>query len=258
MKMSKDIFKGIIIGASATLLLSSGAAYAAKYPFSKNLKAVFNDIKIIVDGYQITPRNANGEVVEPFIVDGTTYLPVRAITTALGKEVRWDPKTYTVSLGKEIANGKVKGLNELTPWENADNGQWDEALNSFNVAQETIQPAFNSFDFNRENYKVNYLLKGNYKEMSGKFAVIDNFNPENSTYGSVLNIIGDGNVLYASAFAQKGTDPSKFNISLVGINELEIVIKSKYHYSASNYFNTGYNYDFPPTKLWDVVLTELD
>ncbi|MBQ9976669.1 MAG: hypothetical protein IJP16_09160 [Clostridia bacterium] len=47
----------------------------------------YNDIKICIDGNYITPKDAGGNVVEPFIINGTTYLPVRAVASALGKEV---------------------------------------------------------------------------------------------------------------------------------------------------------------------------
>ena len=37
-------------------------------------------------------------MVEPFIIDGTTYLPVRALSNALGFDVGWDNATSTVSI----------------------------------------------------------------------------------------------------------------------------------------------------------------
>ena len=63
---------------------------------TKQLTANYNDIKIVIDGDLITPKDANGKVVEPFIVDGTTYLPVRAMCEAIGKYVEWDGNNSTV------------------------------------------------------------------------------------------------------------------------------------------------------------------
>jgi peptidyl-prolyl cis-trans isomerase B (cyclophilin B) len=63
----------------------------------------YRDIKIVVDGNEITPTDANGNPVEPFIMDGTTYLPVRAVANAFGKEVGWDDTTNTVYLGTQLA-----------------------------------------------------------------------------------------------------------------------------------------------------------
>lgn len=55
-----------------------------------------NVVKIVIDGIEITPRDADGKRVDPIIIDGTTYLPVRAVAQALGKEVDWDGETKTV------------------------------------------------------------------------------------------------------------------------------------------------------------------
>ena len=59
---------------------------------------IYRDIKIEIDGSEIMPKDANGVIVEPFIMGGTTYLPVRAIGDALGMDVGWDDITSTVRL----------------------------------------------------------------------------------------------------------------------------------------------------------------
>lgn len=66
----------------------------------------YRDIKITMNGNALTPKDAAGNVVEPFIIDGTTYLPVRAIAEALGLEVNWNNKTSTVVLAgaEEVVN----------------------------------------------------------------------------------------------------------------------------------------------------------
>lgn len=58
----------------------------------------YNNIKIIINGKEVIPVDANGNSVEPFIIDGTTYLPVRGIASALGMNVGWDGATSTVTL----------------------------------------------------------------------------------------------------------------------------------------------------------------
>ena len=57
-------------------------------------------ISIYVDGTKIKSTDANGNVVEPMIYKGTTYLPVRAVANAFDKEVAWDGKTSSVYIGK--------------------------------------------------------------------------------------------------------------------------------------------------------------
>lgn len=67
----------------------------------KTAQLHYNDIKLCVDGTYVQPSDASGNPVEPFIIDGTTYLPVRAVANAFGKEVDWDGNTKTVFLGKK-------------------------------------------------------------------------------------------------------------------------------------------------------------
>ncbi|MCL1859872.1 MAG: copper amine oxidase N-terminal domain-containing protein [Oscillospiraceae bacterium] len=72
-------------------------------PIVKTVSISYNDIKITLNGKQITPKDANGNAVDPFILNGSTYLPVRAVGEALGLEVDWDGKTNTVILNDKKA-----------------------------------------------------------------------------------------------------------------------------------------------------------
>lgn len=72
-----------------------GTAYAA---YQKQATLNYPGIKITLDGDLVTPLDAAGNLVEPFTIDGTTYLPVRAIGNALGLGVDWDGTTNTVIL----------------------------------------------------------------------------------------------------------------------------------------------------------------
>ena len=85
----------VVLGAA----LLCGTAVAASTITSRTITAQYMGIQIVVDGVAVTPKDANGNVVEPFVSEGTTYLPVRAIGEALGKEVTWDGETRTVYVG---------------------------------------------------------------------------------------------------------------------------------------------------------------
>lgn len=57
-----------------------------------NLKAYYRNIKIFKNGTQAYMTS------EPFIVDGTTYLPLRAVAELLDKDVTWDGTTYSIGI----------------------------------------------------------------------------------------------------------------------------------------------------------------
>ena len=55
-------------------------------------------ITILLDGRKLDPKDVNGKTVDPFVIDGTTYLPIRAVASALGLKVQWEKETKTVLL----------------------------------------------------------------------------------------------------------------------------------------------------------------
>jgi len=92
----KNNLRWFSLGMAVCLLMTTLVVPAFASNLTKTAKLVYNDIKITLNGNIVTPKDANGNVVEPFTIDGTTYLPVRAISNALGINVNWDPNTKTV------------------------------------------------------------------------------------------------------------------------------------------------------------------
>ncbi len=69
---------------------------AAAVPFA--VSAAGNSISILINGRPLIPKDVNGSIVEPILKDGTTYVPLRAVSEAVGKSVSWDGDTKTVSV----------------------------------------------------------------------------------------------------------------------------------------------------------------
>ena len=89
--------RDFVMGAvTASLVLGVTPAAFAKVA-SMNIPVQYNNIKVLVDGEELRTEK------EPFLYDGTTYLPLRAVAEAVGKEVSWDSatKTAAISTGKE-------------------------------------------------------------------------------------------------------------------------------------------------------------
>ena len=55
-------------------------------------------VSVTVDGEDVELKDANGSELDPVMIDGSTYLPVRAIAEALGLGVHWDRATREVQL----------------------------------------------------------------------------------------------------------------------------------------------------------------
>lgn len=93
-KQWKGFISGVLITVLALGLIGSVSATIGR----RTVEIDYNNIKIELDGKQITPMDVNGNYVEPFAIDGTTYLPVRAVANAMDLEVGWDDSTKTVIL----------------------------------------------------------------------------------------------------------------------------------------------------------------
>lgn len=85
----RDMVFGALI---ASLVLCSGTVAFAKVA-NMSIPVSYNNIKVVVDGKQLSTSK------EPFTYEGTTYLPIRAVAEAVGKDVTWDGATKTVYLG---------------------------------------------------------------------------------------------------------------------------------------------------------------
>lgn len=139
MIMKKEKAKGFLMGVICTVLVMSSVLGAAAATGAVNLSATYRNIKITLNGSELTPKDANGKTVEPFIVDGTTYLPVRAVSEALGLDVDWNNSTNTVELsGTPVAdNGVITVRN---------NAELKAALKRSNVEIHLEAGTYSSYD----------------------------------------------------------------------------------------------------------------
>lgn len=90
----KKRLQGFVCGVLCTLLLAGIGVFAANGWLNINvwyddIKVKFNDVSL-----QLTD--------EPFICEGRTYLPVRAVSEALGLDVAWNQDEQTVLLSGNI------------------------------------------------------------------------------------------------------------------------------------------------------------
>lgn len=86
----------ILVGLTVLLLASVASVGARTGNVQKNL--LYNNINVSLDGAKLNLKDAQGNAVEPFMFDGTNYLPVRAVAEALGLSVDWVGATNTIVL----------------------------------------------------------------------------------------------------------------------------------------------------------------
>lgn len=220
--------QGVLIGVLVGAVLTSGIVFAEE--ISKTINAVYMNVKLVVDGVQIEPKDANGNYVEPFIYNGTTYLPVRAVGTAFGKDVSWDGDTATVYVGgqvdkpaKEVALFEkpyieCKNANEFTFAKSGDNGK----LNNYISAR--IAPGYRddrkeleNDRYSADNYVV-YPLNGLAKKAKGTF-----MQASGGSSTVQFNFYNEsGKLLYQSPIMNSATTPIDFEFDITNCINLKV------------------------------------
>lgn len=176
-------------------------------------------IRIVIDGQELHPTDAGGNPVNPMIYNGTTYLPVRAVASALGKAVYWDGPSYTVYLGDmdgqlEYPTVMLKDMTSISHKATPTNSLTDNYGNRYGSAMNN-EGGGNSFSA----FKYEYLLGMKYRRFKGTLYV-----PEGETADSTANITieADGRLIYTSPEMGKASAPVNIDVDVTGYNDVVI------------------------------------
>ncbi len=151
--MLKKLFasKKIVIGIALLSVFSLGVCADSIY---KDITVAYRSLKVVVNNQRVLfGYDSAGNAIEPFIYNGTTYLPVRSVAQALDKNVSWDGATGTIFIDDNDVSAAVTNYvsNNGTP-----NETIDKLANSLNAAN--LDMLFECFEPQFADY-----LKGSYE-----------------------------------------------------------------------------------------------
>lgn len=102
----KNVAKMLIAVLAVSIFMGAMPAFAEETTTLKNVE--MGGLKIFVHGDALLPVDANQNRVEPFIYNGTTYLPVRAVGNAFERRILWDQDTMTVTIGESFHHSWIQ------------------------------------------------------------------------------------------------------------------------------------------------------
>lgn len=111
----KKTIKGYVLGVLSAILLVGSVAYATTG--TKTIEVLYNNIKVYKDNILCELKDANGTVIEPFIYNGTTYMPVRGTANLADMQVTWEGATQSVYLWDEQVPGGTYLMEVCPPYE---------------------------------------------------------------------------------------------------------------------------------------------
>lgn len=101
----KGNMKSFICGMLVMGVISCAGAYATDV--WQNINVLPNTIKVVVDGKEVQADN--------FLYNDTTYLPIRAVSEALGKDVQYDNQTSTATISEKKEDDNMAVTSKYTP-----------------------------------------------------------------------------------------------------------------------------------------------
>lgn len=242
-KKMRTILIGVLV------VCAMGSTIFAK-SLSETAEIFYNNIKIYIDGAEIVPKDANGNTIEPFTMNGTTYLPVRAISNAFGQDVEWYGATQSIYIGKKdqtkpdnyLDRIQYSYLNTNTKDESLQSGYFGNKFEKIigTVTDYQGKTYTNGYVMYMRNYsgdssiKIEIPLNSQYKKLNGKLIMpkeiktetIEQTNVNNDNQLCSLSIYGDSKKLFYLNNIMPSM-PIDFNeIDLTGVNTISFEISS--------------------------------
>lgn len=232
----KSFTMGIIMCLLVVLLFSTSSIAAV----STSWISVTNGISIYVDDVKLNAVDGNGNAVEAFASNGTTYLPVKAISEAVGKAVSWDGKSRSVYIGKHDSTKPSVMLYDMEYFNKSDD---------FTKVATVTDQLGNNYN-NAINLKCywahqtawqDYLIDGKYRNFSGSLIIRYDERATQST--GMIRMYGDDQLIYSSPTLTNGVNPINFNVDVEGVLKLRIEYVPSGDSDANRAFylvNTGF------------------
>lgn len=241
MKLIKKYpLKGFFVGVLFTLCLTIGIGTVGAASKLVSIKVAQGGISLYVDEKLFKPMDVKGNAVEPFIYDGTTYLPVRAISNALNKEITWDSKTSSIYIGKAPTAAQIE-LTQLNIFNYYEMRVITDENASVSILNKTI-PAFNRY-YNtssspRYDGFVTYILDSKYSKLKGDFVMATSMIGDYKGKAYFYNVDAKGTETLISEYSiSTGDNPTAIDVNLTGVNILKISLSN----STIDNYPTLYN-----------------
>ena len=179
----------------------------------QEIKAYLNHgITVKLDGQEQIMYNANNERVYPISYEGTTYVPIRAVSNMLGVDVEWDGRNNAVLLGE---TGEAKDfIEDFKPYI-APSG----ARTTISETQPTNIAGKQYSSYLRTTAEKKNALHYN---LEGKYSTLT-FDAYSESSDTTLQFYGDNDELLASIDIIGGNLPETHIVDVSNVSQLIIL-----------------------------------
>ncbi|MCD8048597.1 MAG: copper amine oxidase N-terminal domain-containing protein [Clostridia bacterium] len=174
----KQRLQGLIAGILICTMITGGAAFAKSRV--ETIEVTYDDIKVYKDNVLCELKDANGNTIEPFIYNGTTYVPVRGAANLADMEVTWDGAEKSIYLWDEQVSDGTYLMDVCPPYETKYYEAYTMKTKGFSMAG--------------EEYTNGFTIRPEWPGEGGGYAIFN----LNSKYSAVEFTVGhvDGSSMY--------------------------------------------------------------
>ena len=238
--MQKKILKfGVLSLALCTTFIAGVGASNLLEPISAYLN---HGITVEYNDVDQNMVDANGQKVIPITYNGSTYLPVRAVSNMLGVAVNWDAPTQTVLLGNSYPDAPV--VQPVTP-----------VIPPVTPTANVVVPEITSNQFD-----ITWIFDLFDKYAPGKYSIDEFSQEQGEIVGKVLQGTpydgGDGGFAYAFYGAEFRSKNYGGDLALDTIEkEIEnILLANGYKLATIDEFGQKhYTKGITEIKVWDIL-----
>jgi len=211
--LKKKIFALTMAGT----LLTGAAIGASAAPITEKVTAYLNwGVKLENGGLEWTPKDAAGNKTPPITYNGSTYLPVRAVSDLLGVAVDWDKTSNKIYVGEKKDSVDLVAL---------DLGDFLDAHKT-NDKQFTVQGGkdYNAGivinQINSVTQSAMVTTGGAYQTAELTVAGVDN------KYALTVQISDDKGIVLKEVVLEPSSAPQTFSVNLQAAKKVKVSVKS--------------------------------
>lgn len=249
----KSIFKVFLIAGlmTAVSLVGSISVMAADSGIKQAIDVTYNNYKTFINGVAYTAKNALGEPIEPFVYNGSIYVPMETLKEILKEDFTYDPILKYLISTTETQPASTAYLSDMQYSDfitgNTDDNSitWIDGINLFYTDMQgntydngiviitnyyTSTGIYSADDYIKGDLDnalaiVDYTLGGQYKNLSGTIVLPPKNYSGNETNEYAVDVLfyGDGDLLYRAKQVDRSR-PHDFSIDISDIGTLSIKV----------------------------------
>lgn len=229
--MSKKI-RSLVSLVLVAVVFFAGGIYAKSV--TEKIEVKFDNITVYKDNILQDLKDAQGQTVEPFIYNGTTYVPVRAAAELAGLKVEWDGAKKAINLWDKVAKDTVYLVDVRPPHAGKEYRTYVKDRESFSMGSMEFKKGItvgNGAWGTDETYSAFFNLNDEYKELEMSVGCSSAARIE---YISNLQFVLDDKIVKEMEI-KAGDIPTKITVPVKGGLKLEVRVEPAYKDVYQNY-----------------------